>query len=363
MPSVHGDFDSMTAIVTESGYGKGISYYKGNGWLLLLEEPISIAFTLARQTAFKLVIIIFVSITLTAVIILLLLFRITVSPIKELTEITKEITQGNLNKVALVRTKDEVGQLADSLNIMTARLKNSYEKLKKANKQLVKTEKMVALGRMSATMAHELRNPLGVIKLAIYSLRKKLSPIKPDLVNHLNNIDKEVDASEKIIHDLLLFAKSPKVSVKLVDINKIILASLELLGSQIQENNIVVIQNLDLSMPEIKADSSLTIEVFYNIIFNAIQAMVESSKKELRISSRIKADFIEIEIADTGSGISKKNLSKLGEPFFSTKTKGIGLGLFIAYQLVEKHHGLIGAESEEGKGTVFIIKLPIKYDE
>ncbi len=248
--------------------------------------------------------------------------------------------------------------LYESEEKLEIKVEEKTEELKKTHRKLLVAEKLAALGKMASTIAHELRNPLGVIKLAVYSLKKKIGSTKPNTLKHLKNIDKEITESNRIIHDLLMFSKSPELRIETVGVNKVIKNLVEENKYCIKGYKFKIVDKLDSGLPKIKADPYQLSEAICNIILNAAQAMEESEKKLLTIESRVEDGFVEIKISDTGPGISKENISRLGEPFFSTKIKGIGLGLFITYQIIEKHKGNIRVESSD-KGTIFIIKLPI----
>lgn len=233
------------------------------------------------------------------------------------------------------------------------------EKLRKMQQEMIETEKLAALGKMSSAVAHELRNPMGVIKLAAYSLKKKIGKDQ-NTYRHLVNIDKKIDVANQIIHNLLAFSRASKLELKEYKLNKIINNALENINKIAEEEQVKIIKKIDLKIPKIKVDGVQLIEVFSNIFLNAVQSMGKTKKKELFISAKRIDNFIEIEIKDTGVGIAKENLEKLGTPFFSTKTKGIGLGLYITYEVIHLHKGKIEVRSEVGKGSAFVIKLPLE---
>lgn len=257
------------------------------------------------------------------------------------------------------KTEELLKQARSDLEV---KVKKRTQELEETHQKLVETERLAMLGKMASAVAHELRNPLGVMKLAVYSLKKKIGPKDPNLVGHLENIDRKINESDQIIHDLLAFSRASELEFKPNDINESVNKGLEAIEQVIKENKVRVIRNLAPKLPTVTADFNQLIGVFSNMFLNAIQSMKESKEKELKVSTRHQDKFVEVEISDSGCGISKENLKKLGQPFFSTKTKGIGLGLYIVYEIVKKHKGEIKVESEVGKGTTFTVRLPLKHE-
>lgn len=219
-----------------------------------------------------------------------------------------------------------------------------------------RAKKMAILGKWAGTIAHELRNPLGAIKNSVYFLKLKLAGIPQDekIKKHLDILDDEVIASDKIITDILAFAKVNPPQLILIDINNVVDASLEKLNIY---ENIDINKQLATNLPRIPADKTQLQQVFSNIIVNAIQAMPDGGR--FTISTRVADDFIEIGFTDTGEGISRENIGKVFEPLFSTRAKGTGFGLTVCQGIIEAHKGNITVESEVGAGTKFMIKLPI----
>ncbi len=241
-------------------------------------------------------------------------------------------------------------------------LEKKTQELEMVYAKLATAERLAGLGKMASAVAHELRNPMGVIRLAVYSLKKKVDSKDKRLTRHLENIDKKIIESDQIIHDLLAFSRASEMEFKSIHINESLERGLAAIEQQFREKNVTIIKNLEPKMPKITADCNQLIEVFHNLFLNALQAMKESESRELKVSSCYYNGSIEVEIKDTGCGISPENLEKLGKPFFSTKTKGIGLGLYIAYEIIRRHKGTIEAQSEFNQGTTFIIKLPLNYE-
>ncbi|MCD6243110.1 PAS domain S-box protein [Candidatus Bathyarchaeota archaeon] len=226
---------------------------------------------------------------------------------------------------------------------------------KALQEQILKTQKLEAIKQFATMVAHDLRNPLAGIRNAAYYIKMKLKDKgEPTLKEALEIIDREVVFANDIVNDLLDFASEKPLELKESNINEII--EEELLLAQVPEN-VKIVKKLTL-IPKIRVDANRIRRVFKNIIENAVQAMPKGGK--LIIGTRRSGNFIEITFRDTGVGISEEDIKKLFTPFFTTKAKGMGIGLTICKKFVEEHGGKIDVQSKKGEGTVFTVKLPIK---
>tara|TARA_Y100001960_G_C14488037_1_gene735263 strand:- start:5 stop:805 length:801 start_codon:yes stop_codon:yes gene_type:complete len=243
-------------------------------------------------------------------------------------------------------------------------------RLKNLEEEVQRNQRLTAMGEMAAGIAHEIRNPLGSIELFASLLRKDLEEDneKALLADHISNGVKNMD---RIISSILLFAKSPQPSQRRCDINDLLNELLEFSSNIIPPENIRIVRELSPNGLLVNGDEDLLRQVFLNFIRNSIQAMPEgghlritSCKKPDKIfkerGSQNERDFIEITFDDTGHGISKENMAKIFNPFFTTKASGTGLGMAIAYNIIKAHSGAIEVKSREGKGTQFIVKLPAR---
>jgi len=226
---------------------------------------------------------------------------------------------------------------------------------KMLEEKLMRQEKLAVLGQLAGGVGHELRNPLGAIKNSTYFLNMILENPEPEMKETLEILEKEVANSEKIITSLLDFALARPPLERKVNINDII--QKVLLGSNVP-GNIQVESQIVKAIPTIMADPDQLVQVFGNIILNAIQAMPEGGLLSIKAKSP-SPGRIAVSITDTGVGILEENLEKIFEPLFTTRAKGIGLGMAIAKTFVEGHGGSIQVQSEVGKGTTFTVKLPI----
>ena len=204
-------------------------------------------------------------------------------------------------------------------------------------------------------MGHELRNPLAAISNAIYFL-KMVQPDAPDKVKeYLNLIERNIHISDKIIGDLLDFTRIKSAKREPVSVPQLIQQTLERFPAP---ENVQVTLDLSVDLPKVYVDPQYLIQVFSNLVLNACQAMADGGK--LVISSCIQNEMICIAVKDGGMGISAENMKKLFEPLFTTKPKGIGLGLAVSQKLIEANGGRIEVESEVGVGSTFTVWLPVE---
>jgi signal transduction histidine kinase/NAD-dependent dihydropyrimidine dehydrogenase PreA subunit len=239
-------------------------------------------------------------------------------------------------------------------------LQASHQELEQAHTQLIRTEKLAALGQLSAGVAHEINNPLGTITIYAHLLLKGLEaddPRREDVMMIVN----EAQRAKEIVQGLLSFARETKLRPGDTDVNIVIEDVLGLVANQSLFHNITIRKNLAPDLPTLLADGTQLKQVFLNIVLNAAQAM--EGKGKLAIATTMEKDAVKIRIQDTGPGIPPENLDKLFSPFFTTKEKGTGLGLAISYGIVERHGGRIDVETKLGKGAAFTISLPVSVED
>ena len=285
-------------------------------------------------------------------------------PIVQLSKAARVVGSGDFNVQVENHSSDEIGELADSFNHMTSELNTREEALKQAQSALVQSEKMAAFGQLGAGIAHEVKNPLaGILGFAQLSMRKveKGSP----LYNNLATIEKETKRCKSIIDNLMKFARQEKTVHKPIEINSVVEDAVAIVDHQLGINQIRLEKNLAPDLPKIKGDANQIQQVLMNLMINAQQAM-DGKPGQVRITTRlVDAGHIEIRTSDTGPGIPEEIRARVFEPFFTTKAagKGTGLGLSVTYGIIKDHQGEIRIESEPGKGTTFMISLPIVVGE
>lgn len=294
-------------------------------------------------------------------------------PIERTIDVLNQIQKGNLNvRINSHISSDEIGHMQLGVNLMaqelqehrenlehivkqrTIQLTTANDELKRIQSELIKKEKLATLGLLSAGIAHEIRNPLGSIASASYYIKMVLTDPTPELKESLAILDHEIVVCKQIIDSLLDFSK-PKPPIKHdVRINDILKETLFQIKIPEGINHIV---RYEQDLPLINADPYHLTQVFNNLIHNAIQAM--SNGGQLTIQSKsLLSGWIEVSIIDTGIGIPKENLDKLFQPLFTTKARGIGLGLALAEILIKAHNGTITVQSEVEKGSTFVVRLP-----
>jgi len=271
----------------------------------------------------------------------------------------------------LKEERDLLDGIAERLGRMIEGIK-TQKMLKETEKQLFHSEKLASIGELAAGVAHEINNPLTAIAGEAEILLKYKGKDK-DTKSTLRIIIKQSKRIKALTGSLLEFSRKKELILELADINDVIEKSISLVGYQAKMENIEIIKKLDSNLPKILGDISQLQEVFLNLILNAVQAMNERGKiiikthidkitkhVERRTSTlKLGQKVLVIEFKDTGKGMNKQALGKVFDPFFSTKDKGTGLGLSISYGIIKKHDGVIEAYSELGKGSTFIVKLPV----
>jgi two-component system NtrC family sensor kinase len=282
-------------------------------------------------------------------------------PVHKLVIASKELASGNLEAKVEKTSNDELGLLADAYNSMANSLRERDEQLKEfTRKKFMESERLALIGQLAANVAHELNNPLQGIVTYSHLLLERTS-IDESTKQSLQKIVVQANRSRDIIRGLLDFSRQRKPDKTLCNINNLLQESLSFLENQALMHNIQITTQLDNDLPSIVIDPSQVQRVFINIIVNAAEAMNGNGKLSITTKSDPVRGCIEIIISDTGMGISEENLEKIFDPFFTTKETGhgVGLGLAISYGIIKEHGGTISVESEIGKGTTFIIRLPI----
>jgi signal transduction histidine kinase len=267
----------------------------------------------------------------------------------------------------LQASEEELRTANEELRVTEEELRASNDELEAANRklwesqeQLVRSERLAAIGELAGGVGHELRNPLGAIKNAVYYVKGKvakseLAESEPRVMQFLNIVDEEANASNKIIKDLLGFSRLAKPARSPVEVKGIIDGALcrVFLPEHVSLDNRASADSI-----EVNVDADQIQQVLVNIITNAVQAMPQGGT--LAISTGERGGFQEVTIADSGAGIPEQVRGKIFEPLFTTRAKGIGLGLAISKSIIDRHGGHIEVQSRVGEGTAFTIMLPKK---
>jgi signal transduction histidine kinase len=247
-------------------------------------------------------------------------------------------------------------------------IEKAYDELKATQEQLIQSARLASLGKLAATIAHEINNPLaGVlnyIKLLIKFFQKGSFPSErlEDIKGFLAIMERETARCGDIVKNLLSFSRPSMVRKEPAQINTVIEQALSILTHKIEISGVRLEKNLAPDLPPVTCDTKQIQQALMNIIINGVEAMPRGGTLTISSRRRDPEKMIEVKIRDTGIGIPKEHLDNLFEPFFSTKAegKGVGLGLSVSYGIISKHGGTIHVESLPGQGTVFAVLLPFE---
>ncbi len=284
--------------------------------------------------------------------------RIT-EPLNKLVEATVKISKGELSQEIDISSRDEIGNLAQSFNEMSRKLLLARKRMEEANKKLIQAEKLASIGRISAGIAHEIRNPLTSVKLNVQKL------VQSDRLNeaekeHISLSQEGIGQMEKFIKELLDFTRVSELNLDRFSIEQILEESVKMIADFLALKKIVLEKKFQEGLPQVLVDGDRLRQLFLNILRNAAEALGEEGKIKLSLSLLDKqpVNKIKIEIIDNGCGIPEKDRDVIFEPFYTTKSSGIGLGLPNARKIIEQHKGSIRVKECQGKGTSFEILIP-----
>jgi two-component system NtrC family sensor kinase len=239
--------------------------------------------------------------------------------------------------------------------------------LQRQRDTLYQTEKLAALGTLSAGIAHEMNNPLGIItsRIEVMLLDAEQQNLPTQVLEDLQVLHRATQRVARIATNLRSFARqSPREHTR-VDLNAVVAETLLLMQKPLEVDGITLITSLDPGLRPILGDANTLQQVLLNLVTNAREAMA-SGGGEIRIETRVVAErpgWMRVVIRDTGPGISPEELSKVFDPFYTTKRTGTGLGLSVSYGIIQDHHGTVDVQSVPGKGTTFILAFPVAPDE
>jgi two-component system NtrC family sensor kinase len=305
-------------------------------------------------------------ILLCALLIWVLIRRIT-RPLRELRNSVEAVGRGDFSQRIEVHSNDEYGELAtvfnqmmENLNASQAEIQRTLQRLKSTQDQLVQTEKLSAIGKFVAGVAHELNNPLtGVIG---FSEMLQDTGINEHQQNYLNRIIDSAERCHRIVQSLLSFSRRRRPERTSVNINQLIETTIEIFNYELPASNIEVTSDFASDLPALLIDPHQVQLVFLNILNNARQAIEsQQTNGSIHITTELVEARVRISFRDNGPGIPTENLSQIFDPFFTTKSvgEGTGLGLSLAYGIIHEHDGTITARNNNNKGVTFIIELPI----
>jgi two-component system NtrC family sensor kinase len=326
------------------------------------------------------------SVLLLAGLLIVAVRRSVLRPVRELVEGTRAIARGEFGQRIAVRSADEIGELGASFNRMAdalgrtraeldalvatleQRVEERTRELRETRDALVRTEKLASLGRLSASIAHEINNPLSGILTYTKLIGRRMRTHPPDsegilaILQQLALVERETLRCTAIVHNLLDFARQREPSLQDVDLRAVVDEALSLVGNRLALQKVTVVRDC-MAVPAVRADFGQMRQAVVNLIFNACEAMPGGGPLTIRtrraepVPGRPEPD-VEVVVADRGAGIPPEHLERIFDPFFTTKEKGTGLGLSVVYGILEKHGGQVLVRSRVGEGTTVTLRLP-----
>ena len=279
-------------------------------------------------------------------------------PIRLFSKGVHDVAEGNLDQEISITSTEELAELSNAFNHMTEKLRE----LRQLEEELRRKDRLAALGELSAGVAHEIRNPLGIIRSSAQVLEKSVSGNKK-MEELTSFIIGEVDRLNRVVSNFLDFAGPHDLGLEETQIEDIVEKSLHLAEPKLSLTHTKVVRDYDKNLPNVRIDPELISQAFLNLIINAAEAMADGGKLTLRVrhtpNLRFRRGYVEVSFADTGTGIPEEMLEKIFNPFFSGKDEGSGLGLAIVHKIIEAHNGKISVESEVNHGSIFTVSLPV----
>lgn len=356
--------EGMTVVTAGAKTDQNAFYLPVNtdrGWryvIVILGSANRLSTTLEQQSRRSLLWTVAVLLTMTALT-AIVVWQFT-RPIKSLSTGARRVASGDFSfRVPVSGRRDEMGELTELFNDMTLQLGRTRE----LEVQLYNAEKAVVVSRLASAIAHEIRNPLNYINLTLDHLRTSFAPADPRKQQKFESLTSqlktEVARINQRITEFLNYSRPAKLEPRRLDVGELARDALRTVEVQAVENNIETIVEEVGGAQAITADAESLRSALTNLVINSLQSMDgEGGRIAIVISADDDGHNVRIEVADTGRGIKADDISKIFEPYFSTKDTGTGLGLAIVRKAVEDHHGTISVTSKEGEGTTFTITLP-----
>jgi two-component system NtrC family sensor kinase len=276
-----------------------------------------------------------------------------------------ELTAGYIEFLTAIG--NQIGVAVDNANLYE-NIKRAYEDLKDAQEQIVQTEKLASLGKLAATIAHEINNPLAAVLTYIRLMiklkdRNKFSPERSaDISRYLATMESETARCGEIVKNLLAFSRQSEITIKSTRITDVIEKALVLITNDLEIKGIQLRKNIAPDLPNVQCDFQQIQQALLNFLYNASDAMPDGGTLTVTANRKAENDrFLDVMVSDTGCGITEEDKEKIFDPFFTNKEKGkgVGLGLSVVYGIITRHKGTIEVKSELGKGSTFKMSLPL----
>ena len=284
--------------------------------------------------------------------------RIT-KPLDKLVDGTVKISKGDFTQAIAIDSQDEIGDLAKSFNEMSQQLQLTRRRMEAANRRLIQAEKLASIGRISASIAHEIRNPLTSVKLNIQKVMESESLDSMDK-EHLDISQEGIGHIENFIKEMLNFTRVSELQLDYFSVEQIVDESIKMIRNTLKLKDVEIIKEVQGLLSQVLVDGDKIRQVLLNILHNACEAVNKGGKITINLShlKGRRGRKVRILISDNGPGIPKEDRENIFEPFYTTKSTGIGLGLANARKIIEQHKGSIRAVFEKDRGACFEILIP-----
>jgi signal transduction histidine kinase len=297
--------------------------------------------------------------------------RIT-KPLRELTEAARGLAAGGVDRPPHIDRADEIGQLGEAFAAMASEVRESrrdleakvdertrdlnvaLDELHEAQETLVRRERLAMLGQLAGGVGHELRNPLGVMTNAVYYLRMVLAGQPANIHEYLGILQQQITLSEKIVGDLLDFARTKQPQRSMASLAEITATQIERLSAN---NGVRIDAQLPSTLPPVFVDKIQIGQIVLNLLTNAMQAI--DGTGVITVTAGVEDHHAYVDVADSGSGVDPKNIDRIFEPLFTTKARGIGLGLAVSRTLAHANAGDLTVTSPPGEGATFRLSVPV----
>lgn len=287
-------------------------------------------------------------------------FRVVLLPLRKMAEDARVFSAGGLRPAQGGSPSDELQIVGLYLRTLMSDVQETRTSLERSRSQLMQAENLASVGKLAASVAHEIRNPLTSLKMRLFSIRKNVADGHP-VDENFRVVSDEITRLESIIRNFLEFSRPPELNLRSHDVSTLIDKALELVGHRLVERDVRLARAYEKSLPCVVADADQMKQVFINLIGNAAEAVEEGG--EVRILTALERDggrrpMVVVRVQDDGIGVAEDIRDRIIEPFFSTKENGTGLGLCIAAQIMARHGGRLDLEGSADRGATFSVRIP-----